>query len=83
VEFVADRQTKRRFDPTLKVGVRIAKAAREKGLIARAMPHGDILGFAPPLVVSEAEIDEIVEIAYGATKQVMDELAGEGINART
>jgi L-2,4-diaminobutyrate transaminase len=39
------------------------------------MPHGDILGFAPPLVVSESEIDEIVEIAYAATMQVVDELA--------
>ncbi|UWU83114.1 aminotransferase [Bradyrhizobium yuanmingense] len=77
VEFVADRQTKRRFEPQLKVGARISKAARDRGLIARAMPHGDILGFAPPLVVSEHEIDEIVELAYRATKQVMDELAKE------
>ncbi|MCK1468815.1 aminotransferase [Bradyrhizobium sp. CW10] len=74
VEFVADRQTKRRFDPQLKVGARISKAARDLGLIARAMPHGDILGFAPPLVVSEAEIDQIVDLAYRATKKVMDEL---------
>lgn len=77
VEFVADRQTKRRFDPELKLGARISKAARDRGLIARAMPHGDILGFAPPLVVSDSEIDEIVDLAYRATKQVMDELASE------
>ncbi|MGY8681557.1 aminotransferase [Bradyrhizobium sp. UFLA05-153] len=74
VEFVADRQTKRRFDPQLKVGARISKAARDRGLIVRAMPHGDILGFAPPLVVSESEVDEIVDLAYRATIQVMDEL---------
>lgn len=77
LEFVADRQTKRRFDPQLKVGARISKAARDRGLIARAMPHGDILGFAPPLIVSETEIDEIVELAYRATRQVMDELVKE------
>ncbi|MDA9455984.1 hypothetical protein XI00_17405 [Bradyrhizobium sp. CCBAU 21359] len=77
IEFVADRQTKRRFDPALKVGPRISKAARDRGLIVRAMPHGDILGFAPPLVVTEPEIDEIVDLAYQATKQVMDELAKE------
>jgi L-2,4-diaminobutyrate transaminase len=75
VEFVADRQSKRRFDPELKIGARISKAARDRGLIARAMPHGDILGFAPALIVSESEIDEIVDLAYQATKQVMDELA--------
>ncbi|MCK1440511.1 aminotransferase [Bradyrhizobium sp. 15] len=81
VEFVADRQAKRRFDPQLKVGARISKAARDRGLIARAMPHGDILGFAPPLVVSESEIDEIVDLAYQATKQVMDELAHNSATA--
>ncbi|MDA9481281.1 hypothetical protein XI07_04385 [Bradyrhizobium sp. CCBAU 11445] len=77
IEFVADRHTKRRFDPQLKIGARISKAARDRGLIARAMPHGDILGFAPPLVVSEAEIDEIVELAHGATRQVLNELSRE------
>lgn len=77
IEFVADRQTKRRFDPQIKVGARISKAARDRGLIARAMPHGDILGFAPPLIVSEPEIDEMIDLAYRATKQVMDELAKE------
>ena len=77
MEFVADRERKRRFDPALKVGARVSKAARDRGLIARAMPHGDILGFAPPLVISEAEVDEIVSIAVAAARQVMDELARE------
>ena len=78
VEFVADRQTKRSFDPEFKIGTRVSRAARDRGLIARAMPHGDILGFAPPLVVSEPEIDEIVDLAYQATRQVMDELTRAG-----
>jgi L-2,4-diaminobutyrate transaminase len=75
VEFVADRPRKQRFDASLKVGARISKAARDRGLIARAMPQGDILGFAPALVVTSDEIDEIVELAYQATRQVMDELS--------
>jgi L-2,4-diaminobutyrate transaminase len=77
VEFVADRRAKRRFDGTLKVGARVSKAARYRGLIARAMPHGDILGFAPPLVATRHDVDEIVAIAAAATKQVMDELVRE------
>lgn len=81
IEFVADRQTKRRFDPQLKVGARVSKAARDRGLIVRAMPHGDILGFAPPLVISDNEVDEIVDLAYRATRQVMDELATESATA--
>jgi L-2,4-diaminobutyrate transaminase len=75
IEFVADRERKTRFEPGLKVGARISKAARDRGLIARAMPHGDILGFAPPLVTTRAEVDEIVDIAEKAVRQVMDELA--------
>ncbi|MDX8449156.1 aspartate aminotransferase family protein [Mesorhizobium captivum] len=80
IEFVTDRDKKRRFDPTLKVGARISKAARERGLIARAMPHGDILGFAPPLVTTKAEVEEIVGIAEVAVRFVMDELTRDGLN---
>jgi L-2,4-diaminobutyrate transaminase len=78
IEFVANRDTKARFDPALKVGARISKAARDRGLIARAMPHGDILGFAPPLVMTEAEVDEMVGIADAAARQVLDELTRAG-----
>ncbi|MDP3856708.1 MAG: aminotransferase [Stagnimonas sp.] len=74
VEFVADPATKTRFDPSLKVGARISQAARDRGLIARAMPHGDILGFAPPLVMSVQDVDEMVAIAAEATRQVMNQL---------
>lgn len=78
IEFVSDREKKARFDAGLKVGARISKAARDRGLIARAMPHGDILGFAPPLVTTRGEIDEIVAIAEKAVRHVMDELARDG-----
>ncbi len=61
IEFVADPATKRRFDATLKVGAQFSAACLEQGVIVRAMPHGDILGFAPPLVITRAEVDEIVE----------------------
>jgi L-2,4-diaminobutyrate transaminase len=71
VEFVADPATKRRFDPGLKVGAQISKAARDRGLIARAMPHGDILGFAPPLIMTAAEVDEMVAIARAAVDAVL------------
>lgn len=75
VEFVADREKKTRFDAAEKVGYRISAAARERGLIARSMPHGDILGFAPPLVTTREEVDLIVGIADKAARQVMDEMA--------
>ncbi|TPI58203.1 aspartate aminotransferase family protein [Mesorhizobium sp. B3-1-7] len=76
VEFVADRETKVAFDPALKVGTRISQAARDRNLIARAMPHGDILGFAPPLVMTESEIDEMVSIAEAAVNEIAQTIEG-------
>lgn len=79
IEFVVDRNKKKRFDPALKVGARTCKAALERGLIVRAMPHGDIMGFAPPLVTTKSEAEEIVGIAESAVRCVMDELTREGL----
>jgi L-2,4-diaminobutyrate transaminase len=60
VEFVADRQGRRFFDPADKVGARVASALLGEGVIARAMPEGDIVGFAPPLCLTRDEADAIV-----------------------
>jgi L-2,4-diaminobutyrate transaminase len=75
---VADPATKRRLDPALKVAYRIASLARERGLITRAMPQSEALGFAPPLVLTREDADRIVGIAAGATRDVIDALAREG-----
>ena len=81
VEFVADRGKKERFEPSLKVGGRISAAALEQGIIARAMPHGDILGFSPPLCVTRDEVDLIIEKARIAVEKVAGELTREGLLA--
>ena len=78
VEFVAHPATKRRLDPALKVAYRISALAREKGLITRAMPQSEAIGFAPPLVLTRAEADEIVSIAAASTRQVIGDLTREG-----
>jgi L-2,4-diaminobutyrate transaminase len=70
LEFVADKDAKTAFDPTLKVGPKVSAAALEEGMIARAMPHGDILGFAPPLVINRAEIDRVVDMTKRAVDRV-------------
>ena len=60
VEFVKDRETREFFDPGIKVGPQIAAALAADGVIGRAMPQGDILGFAPPFCLTRAQADEIV-----------------------
>ena len=66
VEFAADRETLEGFDPAETVVPRIVAAMAERGVIARAMPQGDILGLAPPLCLTEAEAGRIVEVAAEA-----------------
>lgn len=73
LEFAEDKACRRLFDPNLKVGAQVAQAASERGLIARAMPQGDILGFAPPLCISREEVDKIVDL----TKAAVDSVAGK------
>src|SRR5438445_679766 len=66
IELVADKATKA---PALQVGGKILGEARRRGLITRirtgqagAHPIGDTICLAPPLVVSEAQIDRMIEI---------------------
>jgi len=71
IEFAQDPDARVRFDAPLTIGAKVSAACLENGLIARAMPNGDILGFAPPLIVNRADIDEIVDKALDAVKQVL------------
>lgn len=76
IEFVRDKKSKTFFDPGLKVGAKMAGAVLENGVIARAMPHGDILGFAPPLCINEGEVDEIVSAVKKALDTVYADVKG-------
>ncbi|MFH5776790.1 aspartate aminotransferase family protein [Paracoccus sp. NGMCC 1.201697] len=72
VELVRDRETRAFFDPSEGVGGKIVAAMLRRGVIARAMPQGDIIGLAPPLCLTEAEADVIV----GATVESVREVLG-------
>ncbi len=71
VEFVKDREARTFFDTADKVGPQIAAAMAEKGVIARAMPQGDILGFAPPFCLTHAEADTIVAATVDSVGSVL------------
>lgn len=71
VEFVQDRDDRVFFDPAKKVGPQIAAALAERGVIGRAMPQGDILGFAPPLCLTREEADIVVAKTAEAIKAVL------------
>jgi L-2,4-diaminobutyrate transaminase len=70
VEFVEDKDDRKFFDPAQKIGPQVAAALLERGVIGRAMPQGDILGFAPPLCLTREEADIVVDRTADAVKAV-------------
>lgn len=70
IEFVKDKQDRIFFDPTQTVGAKVSAAALSRGLIARAMPQGDILGLAPPLCITKPEVDALVSMVVEAVSEV-------------
>ncbi len=72
LELVADKETKRRFDPALALHERITQAAYRNDLIFRAF--GDnILGFAPALCYRAQDFDLLFERLKRTLDTVLDE----------
>ncbi len=72
VEFTRDPGTRERFPAEAAIGTRVRDAARRRGLLLRASHW--MLVLAPPLTISAAEVDEVVEIVGAA----LDDVAAAG-----
>jgi len=73
IEFVRDRATKEQFDVSLGVARRVWAAALELGVIVRPLA-GDVIAMSPPFVISEQQIDRIVDALDRAIATVSGEL---------
>ncbi len=72
VEFVKDRDSRTFFDAADKIGPQISAALlAQDRVIARAMPQGDILGFAPPFCLTRDETDTVVAATARAVRSVL------------
>ena len=69
LEFVADRDTKEPFPAAENVGVKVREAARRRGLLLRASHWMAVL--APPLTITAAELDELLDILEEALTEVL------------
>lgn len=58
VELVADKLTRKQFDPLGKAGAAVFERAHEHGLIVRGIQ--DTIAFCPPLIITEAQVREMV-----------------------
>ena len=67
LELVKDRDTKKPFDPSLKIAANIKRSAFEAGLICYPMSGtrdgkwGDHILLAPPFIINEKQVVELVE----------------------
>jgi 4-aminobutyrate--pyruvate transaminase len=57
IELVKDKQTRESFLPQQGVAAQTSKLCQEEGLITRGM--ADAMAFCPPLIITEAEIEEM------------------------
>ncbi|MFQ6777258.1 aspartate aminotransferase family protein [Cereibacter sphaeroides] len=77
IELVADRETKEPFDPARKLHARIKAEAFAGGLICYPMGgtldgvRGDHILLAPPFIISNAELDELVDKLSGALDRAL------------
>jgi 4-aminobutyrate--pyruvate transaminase len=67
LELVADKRSKRAFDPKQGVAARCVRLAEEEGLIVRAV-IGDTVTVCPPLIISADETDEL----FGRLARALD-----------
>jgi putrescine aminotransferase len=72
LELVRDTAGRQRFAKDLKVGERCRDICIEQGLVMRAV--GDTMIVAPPLVISELQLDELVDKARRAVDLTMRSL---------
>lgn len=72
MEFVRNQETKESFDPNIRFGVKVGRTALKKGLIIRYDPNW--VAFAPPLIVTEDEINQMVEIFTSSLKEVIQQV---------
>jgi len=85
IEIVADRGTKAPFDPTLKVNARIKKAAMELGLMTYPMggtidgARGDHVLLAPPFIISDDELDLVIERLVAAVDTALAAVHAERV----
>jgi adenosylmethionine-8-amino-7-oxononanoate aminotransferase len=78
VEFVEDRATKKNFSGDRAIGNQLRAEMKNRGLVTRTRPAtgahpgaGDQVLLAPPLVITDAEVERMVEIVRESVEAVL------------
>jgi adenosylmethionine-8-amino-7-oxononanoate aminotransferase len=82
-ELVRDRRTADPFDPSLRIAARIETAAFRRGLVTYPCAgcidgiKGDMVLMAPPLTITQKELDELFDILGDSIGEVEEEVGSE------
>ena len=72
VEIVADKRTQEKFPSAVGISDRINRAAMKRGMIMR--PIDNLMALSPPLVVTKADVDFIVDTLADSIGEVASEI---------
>ncbi|HUZ65030.1 MAG TPA: aspartate aminotransferase family protein [Acetobacteraceae bacterium] len=79
IELVADKAAHKNFDPKLKIGARLSKLCEQHGVIGRAMTN-DSFAFSPPLIITRAEVDEMLNRVGKALDELTAQMRRENLS---
>ncbi|MCH8156661.1 MAG: adenosylmethionine--8-amino-7-oxononanoate transaminase [Nitrospinae bacterium] len=71
VELVRNKDSKEPFPPEQRVGYRIYLEGLKRGVFMR--PLGDVIYFIPPLIITEKEIETMIDAAHESIRAVLTE----------
>jgi adenosylmethionine-8-amino-7-oxononanoate aminotransferase len=77
VECVADKKTKAPMPREWDVGQRIIEQTMPRGLLVRPMGH--LIVMSPPLIITKAQVDEMVDILRAGIAATAEELSRDGL----
>ncbi|MCZ8313410.1 aminotransferase [Phreatobacter sp.] len=77
LEMVADKRSKKAFEPKAGIGAKAVAIAQEEGVILRNL--GDALALCPPLIISPEEIDDLFDRVARTLDRVLDHVTAEGL----
>lgn len=70
IELVRDRKTQELFHPREKIWARVTAEAKKRGALLR--PLGPVIVLMPPLVMSESELNALMDITFDAIREVAE-----------
>jgi len=77
IELAEQPAQRKAFDPKRGVGAYFVRQAQQHGLITRSLA-GDVVAFSPPLIIGEAEIDDLFDRAERALADTLAWVRGAG-----